>query len=364
MGCANIRNNVRGLSPILAMFYVQMMSAASTICYKLAMNDGMPIPVIIAYRFMFGAAFIVPVAFFVERGSLGQNLYLKSIVLTSATFASAMLNLAPAVTFVVAICLRLEKLGWNSSAGKAKVFGTTLGIGGAVLLIFYKGPELNIWNTSVNLLEMSTSHHRAAPAHRGEHGHVLGAVLSLASCVCYSLWLIVQAKAAKDYPCPYSITAMMSLWASAQCVFFAVCTEKDWSEWIMGWDVRLLTVAVAGILGSGVMFTLMAWCVRTRGPLFVSVFNPLMLVIVVITGYLLLEEKLHVGMLLGAITIVAGLYVVLWGKSKELEKNTTLVVSESTEEVHIDVPPPPQSSRKSKSSRGGDSRKLDEEGFM
>ncbi|KAL1557800.1 WAT1-related protein-like protein [Salvia divinorum] len=301
MSCAN----VCGLRPVLAMFLVQMMSAASTICYKLAMNDGMPLPVLTAYRFMFGAAFIVPVAFFVERkkrpkltwkiifygflcglfgGSLGQNLYLKSIVLTSATFASAMLNLVPAVTFVVAICSRLEKLGWNSSAGKAKVFGTTIGIGGAMLLTFYKGPELNIWNTNVNLLETSTSHHRAAPAHRGAHGLVLGAVLSLASCVCYSLWLIVQAKAAKDYPCPYSITAMMSVWASAQCVFVAVCTDRDWSEWVMGWDVRLLTVAVSGILGSGVMFTLVAWCVRTRGPLFVSVFNPLMLVIVAIAG--------------------------------------------------------------------------------
>lgn len=51
-----------------------------------------------------------------------------------------------------------------------------------------------------------------------------------------------------------------------------------------------------GTLGSGVMFTLVAWCVRMRGPLFVSVFNPLLLVIVAIAGSLLLEEKLHVGM--------------------------------------------------------------------
>lgn len=51
-----------------------------------------------------------------------------------------------------------------------------------------------------------------------------------------------------------------------------------------------------GILGSGVMFTLVAWCVRMRGPLFVSVFNPLLLVIVAIAGSLLLQEKLHVGM--------------------------------------------------------------------
>lgn len=44
------------------------------------------------------------------------------------------------------------------------------------------------------------------------------------------------------------------------------------------------------------MFTLVAWCVRMRGPLFVSVFNPLLLVMVGIAGSILLEETLHVGM--------------------------------------------------------------------
>lgn len=51
-----------------------------------------------------------------------------------------------------------------------------------------------------------------------------------------------------------------------------------------------------GILGSGVMFTLVAWCVRMRGPLFVAVFNPLLLVMVAIAGSFFLDEKLHLGM--------------------------------------------------------------------
>lgn len=48
-------------------------------------------------------------------------------------------------------------------------------------------------------------------------------------------------------------------------------------------------------MASGVMFSLVAWCVKMRGPLFVSVFNPLLLVIVAIAGSLLLEEMLHLG---------------------------------------------------------------------
>ena len=40
------------------------------------------------------------------RGSLGHNLYMESMALTSATFITAMANLIPAVTFVVGIIAR------------------------------------------------------------------------------------------------------------------------------------------------------------------------------------------------------------------------------------------------------------------
>lgn len=87
-------------------------------------------------------------------------------------------------------CCRLEKLGWSKASGKAKVLGTLMGIGGAMVLTFYKGPNINIWNTHVDLLK----------AHKNQDGHVaythhnmpLGALLALASCVCYALWLIIQ----------------------------------------------------------------------------------------------------------------------------------------------------------------------------
>ncbi|XP_020553076.1 WAT1-related protein At1g68170-like [Sesamum indicum] len=356
---AKICNNLHGLKPTLIMVMVKAIIAVVNVGYKLAANDGMRLPILVGYRFMFGAAFILPIAFFVERkkrpkltwkigfygflcglfgGSLGQNLYLKSLSLTSATFASAMTNLIPAITFLVAICLRLERLGFNTSAGKAKVLGTIMGIGGAMLLTLYKGPELNLWNTNINLLEMTKTHHQAEQSHVPGHNLVLGAFLALASCVCYSLWLIVQAKASEHYPCPYSITAMMTVWGSLQSVAFALCMERDWSNWILGWDIRLLTVAVAGVVGSGLMFTLVAWCVRMRGPLFVSIFNPLMLVIVAIAGSLFLEEKLHLGMVLGAILIVGGLYVVLWGKGKELKKVSQLMPENQEHQVAVDMP--------------------------
>ncbi|KAE9446942.1 hypothetical protein C3L33_21172, partial [Rhododendron williamsianum] len=56
---------------------------------------------------------------------------------------------------------------------------------------------------------------------------------------------------------------------------FALCVEKDWSQWRLGWDFKLLMVSYTGIFALGAMFTFMAWCVQMRGPLFVSAFNPL-----------------------------------------------------------------------------------------
>lgn len=46
---------------------------------------------------------------------------------------------------------------------------------------------------------------------------------------------------------------------------------------------------------SGVMVAVISWCVRTRGPLFVSVFSPLMLVVVAFAGSTILDEKLYLG---------------------------------------------------------------------
>lgn len=50
-----------------------------------------------------------------------------------------------------------------------------------------------------------------------------------------------------------------------------------------------------GIVASGVSVTVIAWCVRVRGPLFVSIFNPLTLILVALAGSLILDEKLYIG---------------------------------------------------------------------
>lgn len=85
-------------------------------------------------------------------------------------------------------------MGLSTLAGMAKVIGTLTGIGGAMVLTFYKGLDINIWNTNINLLETTSKHHAMSPIQSYHSGTdvIYGALLSLASCVCYSLWLIIQ----------------------------------------------------------------------------------------------------------------------------------------------------------------------------
>ncbi|KAK1566536.1 hypothetical protein Q3G72_001182 [Acer saccharum] len=341
-------NLIDGLKPALMMVVVQVVFAGVNVFYKLAANDGMSLQVIIAYRFIFAAAFMIPLALVLERnsrpkltwtilfqaflcglfgGSLAQNLYLKSLSLTSATFASAIANLIPAVTFIMSISFGLEKLGIQTVAGKVKVIGTLMGIGGAMLLTFYKGVEINISSTHIDLLHHDHPHSGHMASSHASTKHLLGLLLALGSCFSYAFWLIVQTKMSERYPCQYSSTALMCLMGSIQATIYALCMEKDRDQWKLGWNIRLLTVAFSGIGASGLMVTLISWCVRMRGPLFVSVFNPLMLVVVAFSGSFLLDEKLHLGSILGSMLIICGLYAVLWGKGKEMKKITQLVPS-------------------------------------
>ncbi|XP_059311249.1 WAT1-related protein At1g68170-like [Lycium ferocissimum] len=362
----NLCNVVHGMRPLLLMILGQIIVAGMNFVFKLATSDGMNFSILIFYRSLFASVFMVPLAFFIERGkrakltkmvlfqgflcgllggSLGQNMYLQSLVYTSPTFVSAMFNLIPAMTFIVAIILRLERLGWNSPAGKAKVFGTIICISGAMLLSFYKGPDINMGKTNINLLH--STHHKV------ESKPLLGAFLALAGCTCYAVLLIVQAKAAKRYPCPYTFTALLNVMAAIQCFVVAVAVERDWNEWKLGWNIRLLAAAYTGIFCSGVMYTIIAWVVRMKGPVYVSVFNPLMLIMVAITGYLFLGEKLFLGSILGSIVIVCGLYVVLWGKDKEIKKLSQLVPDK--EEIDI------KSSSLKGSSHGGSCKREEKE---
>uniref|UniRef100_A0A0D9WBG8 WAT1-related protein n=1 Tax=Leersia perrieri TaxID=77586 RepID=A0A0D9WBG8_9ORYZ len=355
MGAGDV---VQGMQPVAAMVVVQVVFAGVNIFYKLAVVcDGMDMRVLVAYRYLFASAVLAPLAYFIERknrtkltwrvvmmsfvcglagGSLAQNLYISGMKLTSATFATAMTNLIPAITFVLAVAFRYERLAIRSAAGQAKLAGTLLGLAGAMLLTFFKGPDVTPWHTHLNLAA-GVSPAPPTTTNNSNSNMVMGSVLVIGSCFFYAVWLILQAKLSKEYPFHYSSTALMCAMSGAQSAAFALCLDRDASQWSLKRGVRLASVLYCGVLASGVMLVVLSWCVRRRGPVFASVFNPLMLVVVAVLGSLLLAERLHLGTVLGAVLIVAGLYAVLWGKERDAAVEAAKVGDEAADHIAVVV---------------------------
>ncbi|KAI8524583.1 hypothetical protein RHMOL_Rhmol13G0160500 [Rhododendron molle] len=67
----------------------------------------------------------------------------------------------------------------------------------------------------------------------------------------------------------------------------------------------------------------MSWGIEKKGPLFVSAFRPLLLIIGAIISWMVLQEKLYVGTVVGSVLIVIGLYAVVWGETREMVTTNT-----------------------------------------
>uniref|UniRef100_A0A7N0VLW3 WAT1-related protein n=1 Tax=Kalanchoe fedtschenkoi TaxID=63787 RepID=A0A7N0VLW3_KALFE len=330
---------LRGASPALVLVLVQAVYAGVSVLYQVAMNDGMSVWTLVAYRTLFAAASTLLLALSTEsRKSVPkitwrvllqasfscflmvvyQYAYVESLRKTSPTIVSAITNLTPAATLALALIFRAEKLHLARVGGVARVAGMLVGICGAMVITFYKGAEIPMWRTNINLV-----HH-----HGSRHGmSVSGIAWALGCCFASAVSLTSQANLGRRYPYPYTITALTNFTASVVSVAMALCVEKDSSQWRLRPDVKLLAVLYSGIFASGVAPTLITWCVKLKGEMFAAAFSPLVSIFAGIAGALLLEERLHLGSILGAVLIWCGLFMVIWAKGRE-----------TTEEVVVELP--------------------------
>lgn len=325
--------------PVLAMISVQFGFAGMNIISKVALSQGMSHFVLVVYRHAVATLVLVPFAYVLEKktrpaltfrvfceiffsalfgSTLNQNFYYAALGYTSATFACALSNMLPAVTFLIAIPFGLERVGIRSLAGQAKVLGTIICVGGAMVMTLYKGIPIKLWPSPFNLIES-----KGNANNNGSDSENLtkGSILVVASCISWSAWFIIQGKMSQRYSAKYTSTALMCFLATIQSAVVTLVFERNHpSVWAIGWDIKLLTSVYSGVVASGIAFSIMTWCIRRKGPLFVTMFNPLLLIIVAVMSTIILDEKLHLGSVLGSILIVGGLYAVVWGKAKETEK--------------------------------------------
>ncbi|KAK3131400.1 hypothetical protein QOZ80_6AG0505890 [Eleusine coracana subsp. coracana] len=320
--------------PVVVMLFLNAVAAVMVSLVKVAMDGGMNPLVLVTLQQLTASIFLTPIAYFKERKSrpkltleifgylflsaalgaaLRQYMIFVGLRYTTATFVTAFSNIAPVLTFLLAVATRSEALNLKSKTGMAKLVGTLVSLGGAMVLTLYKGVTLTHAAPPHQLQQ-----HQAAAQEGSSHAKwTLGTLAILGNCVCLSCWFLLQGRLARKYPHVYSCNSFMSGLSFLQVAAVGLCTQRTISPWIISSKFQILTVLYAGIVGCGISFVLLTWCIEKRGAVFVAAFIPVVQIIVSVIDFCILHEQLYLGSVLGSVLVIGGLYLLLWGKRQE-----------------------------------------------
>ncbi|CAN1272772.1 WAT1-related protein At3g28050 [Linum perenne] len=300
----------RDVLPFSVMVFMECINVGLNTLFKAATMEGMSYHVFVVYAYAIAALVLLPAPFFSHRsrvlpplsfpilckigllgviGSTSQIMGYTGINYSSPTLASAISNLTPAFTFILALLFRMEKVSVRRTSSRAKVMGTIVSIAGAFVVTFYKGSVITTAGTSQSV----QLHNRSFQIKTSQNWVLGGFFLTL-----FFYNLVVSIVAA--------VVALITEGTSS-------------SAWILRPNVALASVFCSGLLGSCLNNSVHTWALRIKGPVFVAMFKPLSIVIAVAMGVMFLGDTLYLGSLIGAAIISIGFYTVMWGKAQEEE---------------------------------------------
>ncbi|KAI4316869.1 hypothetical protein L6164_024808 [Bauhinia variegata] len=319
-----------------AMLALQFGYAGFHVVSRAALNMGVSKLVFPVYRNIIALLLLLPFAYFLEKKerpaltlnfvfqffvlalvgiTANQGFYLLGLENTSPTFASAIQNSVPAITFLMAALLRIEQVRLNRKDGVAKVLGTIFCVAGATVITLYKGPA--IYSPNPPLESSNTTSMFASLGDAKGKSWTLGCIYLIGHCLSWSGWLVLQAPILKKYPARLSVTSYTCFFGILQFLVIALIAERDAQAWIFHSGGEVFTILYAGVVASGIAFAVQIWCIHRGGPVFVAVYQPVQTLVVAIMASVALGEEFYLGGIIGAVLIVIGLYLVLWGKSEE-----------------------------------------------
>ncbi|CAL0332653.1 unnamed protein product [Lupinus luteus] len=330
----------------VAMLLLQFGYAGFHVVSRAALNMGVSKLVFPVYRNIIALLLLLPFAYFLEKKerpaitlnflgqffllalvgiTANQGFYLLGLENTSPTFASAIQNSVPAITFLMAVILRIEQVRVNRKDGVAKVAGTILCVAGATVITLYKGPTIYSPTPPLHSTNMITTTTTPQVFDFGSlslgdakgKNWTLGCIYLIGHCLSWSAWLVLQAPVLKKYPARLSVTSYTCFFGLLQFLLIALVLERDYQAWVFHSGGEAFTILYAGVVASGIAFAVQIWCIDRGGPVFVAVYQPVQTFVVAIMASLALGEEFYLGGIIGAVLIVAGLYFVLWGKSEE-----------------------------------------------
>ncbi|GFP85760.1 wat1-related protein at2g39510 [Phtheirospermum japonicum] len=152
---------------------------------------------------------------------------------------------------------QVEKVNLKSVRSHAKIMGTLVIVGGSMIMTLIAGHVIGLpWTHK--------SHDNNAS--RNAKDPMKGAVMIATGCLAF-------------------IRAIVTF-----------LTERgNTSVWALGWDAKLLAYVYGGVIPSGITYYLSGVIMKEKGPVFVTAFNPLSMVIFAIMSSFIFTEQMTVG---------------------------------------------------------------------
>lgn len=322
----------------VAMLALQFGYAGFHVVSRAALNMGISKIVFPVYRNILALLLLLPFAYFLEKKerppitwnfilhfflmaivgiTANQGFYLFGLEHTSPTFASAIQNSVPAITFLMAALLRIEKVRLDRKDGISKVCGTLVCVAGASVITLYKGPTIYSPSPRLHTAVAMAFRQPVVVGDAKAKNWTLGCIFLIGHCLSWAAWLVLQAPVLKKFPARLTFTSYQLFFGVIQFIVIAAFAERNAQAWLIHSGAELFTVFYAGVVASGIAFAVQIWCIDRGGPVFVAVYQPVQTLVVALMSSIVLGEEFYLGGIIGAVLIIAGLYFVLWGKSKE-----------------------------------------------
>ncbi|VAI82435.1 WAT1-related protein At5g64700-like [Triticum dicoccoides] len=315
-----------------SMVLVQLFITGMILLSKLSISGGIFIFALLAYRSLFGAAVILPLALIYERGkwkemgwhatgwiflnafigyAVPMSLYCYGLRDTTPSYAVIFVNLIPLATFILSLVFRMETLRIWSVVGSLKITGVLFSVGGTMLISLYKGKALHLWDPILKIdpKEQTTE---------GAGNQLRGTIFLVGSSFAYACWYLIQSKVLKVYPYKYWSSMVTCFVGGFQTALVGIILNTDKNAWKLGWNLDLVTILYSGALATAGKYCLNSWVVAKRGPTYPPMFNPLCVVFTILLDSIIIGNEITVGSLLGTTMVLVGLYTFLCAKSKEV----------------------------------------------
>uniref|UniRef100_A0A0E0BQY6 WAT1-related protein n=1 Tax=Oryza glumipatula TaxID=40148 RepID=A0A0E0BQY6_9ORYZ len=328
-----------GIKAYAAIVLIRLMYSGMHVMSKVALDQGMSPFVFVFYRHGSAALVLIPAVLILERPKAKQvTLKIAAKIVTacgflfniglnyaSATSSSALYNVQPVVTFILAVVFGMESMKLKKLHGNVKAAGILFCVTGVTVLAFYQGPMLGSFNHHHLFQQGNSSDDPAGNVHSRTQW-VLGIFLMTLSNVLAGLWTVLLGPLIEETSKLMNTTLQIS-WAAVQAFVVAVAVERDFNKWKLGWDVQLAT----GVVVTALSYYMQMWTITKRGPVFLAMSMPLTFIFTIIISSFILGDPTSLGSIFAGTLLIGGLYNVLWGKNIEEQDEANGILAEKPE---------------------------------